>query len=1237
MTKKSEQAKYGFTSFLVLALYTGVLFFASCSDSKDQNPVLASTRKTLSAPKVTLLSGLAEKDKPKVILLDKVPKPAIVNLPVGDRIISAISKTSNGKKTQTDFTKQDSSFRTVVHETGGRGFFATITTDNGLSLDQVNCSYKDKWGNLWFGTNGGGVSRYDGKNFTTYTTAQGLGDNLVWCITQDHDGNLWFGTDRNGVSRYDGRSFTNFTTAQGLADDVVFSIVEDKKNNLWFGTLKGGVSKWNGKAFTNYSTKEGLAGNTVKTMLEDRKGSLWFGTLGGGVSKWDGAKFTNYTTEEGLNDNKVWSIAEDSSGSLWFGTEGKGLSEWDGKVFVNYDVLTEPSNDAIFCGTKDKWDNLWFGTRKSGVIKYDGNAFTRYSTTNGLANDQIRSITEDEKGNLWFGSFGSGVCKYAGNSFTNFTITQGLSSNVIYSIDEDQNGSLWLGTAGGVFHYNGNSFVNITRTYAIAPIDIYSVFKDHAGNLWFGTSGEGVTKFDGQHFTSYTTAQGLANNIVFSIAEDSKRNLWFGTSGGGVSRFDGKSFINYTTSQGLAGNDVFSIKEDREANLWFGTLGGGVSKFDGICFANYTTEQGLTDNVVWTIAEDRQRNLWFGTQHGLNQLSIEKRTNKKGGNSQQNLFGSFTAEDGLPNDFITQVVQGVDEKLYIGTNLGICELLPAKSQANTGKGWTVGRVFNTRNGYPVKDVNAGLNAMYKDTKGIIWIATGSDKTGLVRFEPKALVGSSDLPPQVFINQIKINNEALSWRSISPSLNKEDTMVSNRQAIITDEISTYGKTLTDAERDLMRNKFANVKFDSVSNWQALPQKLVLPYYFNDVSFNFGATETSKNFLVKYKYFLEGYDKDWSPAIHNTYVNFGNIYEGHYTFKVKAQSPEGIWSEPVSYEFTVLPPLWRTWWMFAVYVVLILASVYGFVRWKHTQILRQKKILKHKVKVATRLVREEAEKVQRQKRKIEDTLSELKEAQAQLIQREKMAFLGELTAGIAHEIQNPLNFVNNFSEVNKELLIELKEETDKNNTKEIKAIADDVIRNLEKISDHGKRADNIVKGMLQHSRQGLGIKEPTDINALCEECFRLSYHSMRTKDNNFYADLKTSFDESIGKIVVVPQDMARVLLNLFNNALYAVNAKAKLSGKSYQPLVIVSTKKANGKVEISIRDNGNGIAQNIVHKIYQPFFTTKPSGEGTGLGLSLSYDIITKGHGGVLKVNTKEGEFAEFIVELPCQPD
>ncbi len=304
-----------------------------------------------------------------------------------------------------------------------------------------------------------------------------------------------------------------------------------------------------------------------------------------------------------------------------------------------------------------------------------------------------------------------------------------------------------------------------------------------------------------------------------------------------------------------------------------------------------------------------------------------------------------------------------------------------------------------------------------------------------------------------------------------------------------------------------------------------------------------------------------------------------------------------------------------WLLSALVGLALAGIVAIVLWRSN---RQQ---------------------QRANEQLRQQQADLRATQNQLVQREKMASLGELTAGIAHEIQNPLNFVNNFAEVSVELVDELNEEVEAGHTDEVFPLTDDLRQNLTKIHHHGKRADAIVKAMLQHSRSSTGERVPTDLNALADEYFRLSYHGLRAKDKEFNAELITRFDPGLGKVLVVGQDISRVLLNLFNNAFYAVASKKKRmseagSVSTFQPMVSVSTRKKGNGVEIRVRDNGDGIPDAVVDKIFQPFFTTKPTGEGTGLGLSLSYDIITKGHGGSLSVETKAGEFTEFIIMLPA---
>ena len=363
--------------------------------------------------------------------------------------------------------------------------------------------------------------------------------------------------------------------------------------------------------------------------------------------------------------------------------------------------------------------------------------------------------------------------------------------------------------------------------------------------------------------------------------------------------------------------------------------------------------------------------------------------------------------------------------------------------------------------------------------------------------------------------------------------------------------------------------------------------------------------------------------------NEAIKFYKQYKVYADSLVSIESERAAANYKAAYEFAKKEAaferkaLQQGWLMFSALVAMLsLLIVLWIISRSRKRLSLTYKDLQHKNDI-----------IEGQKIKAEETLFQLKAAQSQLIQSEKMASLGELTAGIAHEIQNPLNFVNNFSEVSTELVEEMNDEINKGNIEEAKEIASDLKQNMAKINHHGKRAGDIVKGMLQHSRSSSGTKEPTDINALADEYLRLAYHGLRAKDKSFNASLKTDFDESIGNINIIPQDIGRVMLNLITNAFYVVDEKKKSGIENYEPTVSLTTKKVQSKVEVKVTDNGNGIPQKILDKIFQPFFTTKPTGQGTGLGLSMSFDIVTKGHGGTLTVTTEEGVGTTFTITLP----
>ena len=1110
--------------------------------------------------------------------------------------------------------------------------FTKIEESNGVKLGKINTIIQDSHGFMWFtDQTNGAIVRYDGNHMTQYRhdpdDPESLGGDYPECFFADPSGIIWIGV--GGLDRLDPVSgtFTHYrhdpNDAESLSSNNVMAIHMDHLGYLWVGTGEGldRLDLKTGK-FDHFShdpnDPTSLSHNIIRAIYEDREGTLWIGTgepwnhnPEGGLNRFDRSKgtFTRYlhdpTNANSLAGNKVRAIFEDSKGNFWVGTDKDGLHTLDRKTgkFTRYsydpkhpEKLSRPpvnvaaGYDHITFILEDADEKLWIGTAANGINRYDpvSQKITHFG------NDADKTGTFLDNSGWWAHASSDGfvwLTTQEENLFKidlhNIHIPHFDVDDLNRSLMEEEPFFMWMGTNNGLVRKNLKN--GTSQRFVHEPLNenslshrqISKIFKDKEGVLWIGTT-NGLNRYNAEtgNFTRYlhdpNDATSLSDYGIEDIHEDRDFNLWVGTTNGGLNLLDrdtGKftHFRKDDQDPSSIGHDLVScIIEGEKNKLWIGS-GGGLNNMDR---KSGKFKQYLPGLSVNDLIKDKSGIIWAGTRKGLYRYD-------------KTLDDFYPLGDESTGIGISSVVMSIiadnEDNLWIRSLKGIFKLNKLRNRLFH---------FGKENGVNIRDADRIVTGSgYKASDGKLFLC---DIDGYYSFYPVEFDIPLDESP-LYFTSFWLNNRSL---------------VPDKKGPLKEALNGTKEILLDHDQ-------------------------------NEIAFSFTSIDyrTSGNKIMYYK--LENYDTDWREASAEDKVNYFRVPPGNYNFRIKAvNGRNGVWSEK-SVALIVTPPWWTTWWAYGLYFVLFIVGVMAIDRY-------QRKRLLEKARAETK------EKELAQAKEIKKAYKELKATQSQLIQSEKMASLGELTAGIAHEIQNPLNFVNNFSEVSHELLDEMNEEIAKGDLEEAKAIADDIKQNLEKINHHGKRADAIVKGMLQHSRSSNGVKEPTDINALSDEYLRLAYHGLRAKDKSFNATMNTDFDETIGKINIIPQDIGRVVLNLITNAFYACtersrsatnekSSSANLSNEAlaklgasgdtkYEPMVSVSTKKVGKKVEIKVLDNGNGIPKKVLTKIFQPFFTTKPTGQGTGLGLSLSYDIV-KAHGGELNVKTKENEGTEFTIIIP----
>jgi signal transduction histidine kinase/ligand-binding sensor domain-containing protein len=534
----------------------------------------------------------------------------------------------------------------------------------------------------------------------------------------------------------------------------------------------------------------------------------------------------------------------------------------------------------------------------------------------------IYKLKSDRLGNLFIATVLQGFSIYEGAGIEWLLAEDGFMEYQPSSLSGDSHGNLWYGSrGGGLRRLNRDGLVQFTTAHGLPENNILCIDDDTSGTIRFSYESPGFSSYDGEYLKTYTTAQGLPGSTITCILQDSRDRTWLG-SYSGLTCIDSLSSTTYSLQQGLGDSVVTKVIESQSGAIWCAT-GNGVACVMGTSIISLTTAQGLSENLILDIAEDKEGNIWLATYEGLNLLRKETIISLLSNESislKKKLFETFYINDGLPDNVISKIEVDKGGDIIVGTINGIA-VLSRGSRSFEEEGGL--EVYNAQNGYNIKEV---LH-LSTDTAGIIWISTGSRKTGLVRLDRQALIQDT-FPPKVEIHQVKLHGRSLSWYDLLPRADSLLHLDSQYSAVYnTEELRAYTKILSDQERDSIRNIYSGVTFDSITRWNPVPIGLTIPYNHNNLTFEFHAIVLARNSAVRYQHMLEGYDTEWSPISEDATATFGNISEGKYTFKVKARSPDGVWGKPMSYSFTVLPPLHRSWWAYSLYSLALLSMIYA----------------------------------------------------------------------------------------------------------------------------------------------------------------------------------------------------------------------------------------------------------------------------------------------------------------------
>ena len=1095
--------------------------------------------------------------------------------------------------------------------------FRHLGPDDGLPGATVRAVSQDALGFVWVGTTAG-LGRYDGYAVVEHRRSRdstSLPDDGVTALAPGAGGAMWVGT-RAGLAEYrpETESFRRLPAsgAGGLPSADVLAVVADSAAGVWVGTT-GGLAHLADPAagrFESYrhapADSSSLPADEVGALLVAADGALWVGTAAG-VARRDPAtgrfRRVALAAADGRLGASVSALAESDRGTLWVATLGDGLFELDPATGASARVPLggSVSSSVVSSVYQDDAGVLWVGTRGAGLHRVEPGSeaapvvfVADDAQASSLADNIVSSVFEDRQGVLWVGTYGgldrtdrarsrSARLRHARGDARTIG-----SDDVRALLAPTGEWMLAVGTDRGLsVSRDGASFEQVD---AEGPVE--ALADGGEGAVWVGTPG-GLGRLRGGRVERVDVG-GPPPQVQALLADG--EGVWVGTRSAGLLRVGGaRDGARVRARDGLASDDVRALARDADGRLWAGTAD-GLCRLDGDARPSCLPvgdgrAGGLADGVVRALLPLPDGTLWVGTRGGLHRLD----TRAPGADVRH--YGAATTD--LPSDDVLGLAADARGDLWAVTARGLARFDP------------ITEAFQQR---PLESegVSRSLGgAAARAADGTLYFG---GTAGVVAFAPDQLAAQNPRPPQVAITSVRV----------------------------------AGRPLAPAADGPLRAA------------APVAERLALTYDQDYVTFVFAGLHYADPARNRYRVRMDGFDETWRDAGRSRTATYTNLDPGRYTFRVQAANADGVWSETgAAMAVTVSPPWWRTLWAYVAYAGLLIAGLIGVDRLQRRRLLRKERERAEKreseiraetaeaqarkaaaereaAEAEARAARAEAEG----KAEIERAYAELQAAQDRLVQSEKLASLGQLTAGIAHEIKNPLNFVNNFADLSVELADELADELAEAGDRPVSAVApglapllDDLRENARRIHEHGTRADRIVKAMLLHSRGGAGEKARVDANRYVEEYANLAYHGARANDREFQVELVRALGDDVGEVLLVPQEMGRVLINLLSNAFYAVGLKARSAGAGYEPRVTVSTSREGGAVQIAIADNGPGIPEEVLEKVFEPFFTTKPTGEGTGLGLSLSYDIVVGGHGGTLDAESVPGEGTTFRIGLP----